>query len=363
MTHKPTQHDPPDGSVTISAPFHSCCSQIISEPFQNLAGIWGRWGGASTNTDRDGPLLPAGMGFWCLEPFDLEGVPEGTCEMRNWINHGIAWSFDVLLLLVIAAVAMQLTPLTASCHGNYSIMSGMVLRTMVKASSESKRGPLGGMTSRVMSVLSAEAHGRPPMRQGREASMEGAHACGQEAGSAAVGRPPPPAESHLLMHGSAQTSPDRGRTAPVADVPPSAAPYGMDAAHPRPRAGTAREWLAQEKEWEARESCTCMHPGGDLADAERGASDEIVPVGRAAAGGPAGSPEGRRRCSSVAVSDALRRVGSGLGSQQVESGPGKVRVGAGARSVQKERAGNAASLESQVSSIDEANFLQTVVKL
>eukprot|EP00892_Ulva_mutabilis_P009283 jgi/Ulvmu1/6727/UM030_0062.1 len=59
----------------------------------------------------------AGMGFWCLEPFDLPGAPAGTCDMRNWIHHGVAWACDVLLLLLVTAVALDLTPLTTPLHG------------------------------------------------------------------------------------------------------------------------------------------------------------------------------------------------------------------------------------------------------
>lgn len=76
------------------------------------------------------------MGFWCLEPFDLEGVPPGTCGMQNWINHGLAWSFDVLLALLLAAVAFDFTPLSARIRATDSVTSGiqMHLQSMIRAS-------------------------------------------------------------------------------------------------------------------------------------------------------------------------------------------------------------------------------------
>ena len=115
------------------------------------------------------------MGFWCLEPFDLDGVPPDTCAMKNWINHGLAWSFDVALAIFIAAVAFHFTPLTARPGDCESSRSAMPMQFVLPSPSiRSTRRSLGAAadaTASLPTLLPADAADLPSSVHGGGGSM------------------------------------------------------------------------------------------------------------------------------------------------------------------------------------------------
>lgn len=119
--------------------------------------------------------MPAGMGFWCLEPFDLDGVPPDTCAMKNWINHGLAWLFDVALAIFIAAVAFHLTPLTARPGDCKSSRSATPMQPVLPGPSmRSTRRSFGGAADATASLPTLPPAGvadMPPSVHGGGGSM------------------------------------------------------------------------------------------------------------------------------------------------------------------------------------------------
>ena len=54
------------------------------------------------------------MGFWCLGPFADAWAPADACDSQHWIAHGGALFLDAAVLVLLLAIPLQLTPMTAS---------------------------------------------------------------------------------------------------------------------------------------------------------------------------------------------------------------------------------------------------------
>lgn len=55
--------------------------------------------------------LLAGMGFWCLGPYDEPWVTSDACSAANWIVHGVSMLADLSVLAFLVLLMFRLTPL------------------------------------------------------------------------------------------------------------------------------------------------------------------------------------------------------------------------------------------------------------
>lgn len=53
----------------------------------------------------------AGMGFWCLGPYDEPWVDPNACSAEDWIVHGVSMIADLLVLGFLVLLMFHLTPL------------------------------------------------------------------------------------------------------------------------------------------------------------------------------------------------------------------------------------------------------------
>eukprot|EP00892_Ulva_mutabilis_P001904 jgi/Ulvmu1/11714/UM008_0125.1 len=176
-------------------------------------------------------VFAAGMGFWCLGPYDEPWVREEACRAPNWVVHGVSIFADIVVLAFLLLLMFRLTPLgTPPVAAERPSMNGSKgLSTTSPLNSFAMRKKNGSLVDLMSSVPASSASKQASarmligqngaLRQHSTQPRAGPHASGSAAGRLARGSKAATGSVNMATFGALlskdhvlSTSPEPGNT-------------------------------------------------------------------------------------------------------------------------------------------------------